>query len=129
MNKDNIIISLDSYKRQKNTKYELKAEISIYIRRFDGKYTLNLYTRDKTLSEDDIYLILKEILSDLAQEVHQIEYNPKECYEITFTLLYYEKNKEDFAYICLPQNITKEKLAEYLLISTSIYELKKSGAL
>lgn len=128
MNKDNKIISLDSYKRRKNTKYGLKAKIVISIRRFNEKCTLNWYTPDSNLSEDNIYFILKDILSDLTEEVPEITYDIKECYEISFTLLYYEKSKSDFAYICLPQNIPKEKLAEYLVISTSLYEIKKSGA-
>lgn len=127
MKKDNIIISFDSYKRKrKKTKYELKAEISIYLHRFNGRCALNWYTNDKKLSEDNIYYIQKSILSDLVKKVPQIEYNSKECYEINFTLLYYEKSKNEFKYICTSPNITNEKLVEYLLISTSIYEFKKS---
>lgn len=126
MKKDNKIIS---FKKFKKAEFKLKAQISIHILRKDESYILNWYSPDKTLSEEDIYLIQSNILSDLTKKVNKIEYKKSECYEIEFTLLYYEKSKRDFSFICIPQDIKNEKLIEYLYLSTSIYELKKSGAL
>lgn len=125
MDKDNKIIAFE--KREK-AKFKLKAEISIQIIRQDENYILNWYSPDKTLSEEQIYSIQKKILSDLIRKVHFIEYKKKEHYEVDITLLYYEKSKR-FKYICIPQDIKEEKLAEYLMVSTKMYELKKSGAI
>lgn len=126
MDKDNKVISFG--KREK-AKFRLKAKISIHIIRRDEKYILNWYSPDKTLSEEQIYLIQKKILSDLIRKVSIIEYKEKEDYEVDITLLYYEKSKRHFKYICIPQDITEKKLAEYLMVSTNMYELKKSGAI
>lgn len=126
MDKDNKIISFE--KREK-AEFKLKAKISIHIIRRDEKYIINWYSPDKTLSEEQIYLIQTKILSDLINKVNFVEYKVKDYYEVDITLLYYEKSKRHFKYICIPQDIKKEKLAEYLMVSINIYELKKSGAL
>ena len=59
MDKDNKIISFE--KREK-AEFKLKAKISIHIIRRDEKYIINWYSPDKTLSEEQIYLILFYLL-------------------------------------------------------------------
>lgn len=126
MNKDNKIIS---FEKRKKAEYKLKAKISIHILRKDEKYFINWYSPDEKLSEEDMYLIQKFVLSDLAKEISEVKLKARDYYEVEFEILYYENSRKSFTYICLPQNMEKEKIAEYLLISTNVYELKKSGAL
>lgn len=126
MNKDNKIISFEKWRR---AKFELRAQISIHILRQDKTYTIEWHSPDEKLSKEDIYLIQQNVLFDLSKEVKEIEYKERESYEIKFTLLYYEKSKRDFNYICIPQDIKKEKLTEYLFVSTKVYELKRSDTL
>lgn len=126
MNKDNKIIS---FEKRKRSKFRLKTQISIHILRKDEAYTLDWYSPDENLSKEDIYLIQKNVLLDLSKDVKKIEFKINESYEIEFTLLYYEKGERDFNYICIPQDMKKEKLAEYLFVSTNLYESKKSGTL
>lgn len=124
MNKENKIISFE--KRKKDKDFKLKAEISIYIKRQGEIFTIDWHSADESISEEEIYKIQKKALASLVKEVPQIEVKKIDNFEIVFTLLYYEKNKRNFKIITLPQNLKKEKLAEYLFISTSIYEYKNS---
>jgi len=82
-----------------------------------------------TLSAEDMYLMLKSIFIDLTNKLEEITIKKKDSYEKTFTLYYYENpnKKNDIRYLCIPQNITNEKLAEYLFIMTNIYELREAG--
>lgn len=124
MNKENKIISFE--KRKKDNVFKLKAEISIYIKRQGESFTIDWHSADENISQEEIYIIQKKALASLVKEVPQIEVKKIEDFEITFTLLYYEKDKRNFKVITLPQYLKKEKLAEYLFISTSIYEYKKN---
>ena len=125
MKKDNKIIS---FEKRNKVDFKLKAKISIQIKRQDERFTLNWYSPDKALSEEQMYLMQLNILQDLTKDVEYIIYKEKESYETEITLLYYEKNSRKFKYICIPQDIKKEKLIEYLMVSTSLYETKKTGA-
>lgn len=126
MDKENKIISFEKRKK-KNTKFRLISKISIYICRKDDKYTIERFSSNEQLTEDDVHLILQKVLSELIPKVKQIEFKKVDFYEIEFTLLYYENGKGEFTYICIPQDMDKKKLIEYLLISTQIYELEKAG--
>lgn len=90
---------------------------------------MNWSASDSTLSVDNIYLILKSILIDLSNKVTEIPIKKEDTYEKTFTLYYYENanKKNDIKYLCIPQNITNEKLAEYLFIMTNMYEFREAG--
>lgn len=123
MNKDNKIISFE--KRKKDNVFKLKAEISIYIKRQGESFIIDWHSADESISQEEIYIIQKKALASLVKEVPQIKVKKIDDFEITFTLLYYEKDKRNFKIIILPQYLKKEKLAEYLFISTSIYEYKK----
>lgn len=131
MRKDNKIINFKQIrKKQKRREYSLTAEVSIELSRSSESYTINWYSRDKKITEEDIYNILKSIFEDLITKVNQIHIKKVDNYNVNFTLLYYENctEKNDIKYICIPK-ITNEKLAEYLFICINIYQLKKSGAL
>lgn len=130
MAEENKIICFANALKRKKAEYKLKAEISIYIRRNDETYTIDWYSPNNIL-EEDIYSILKSILEDLSTEIEEIRIAKTDNYETTVTFFYYEKNdgSSDFKYIYNPRNIKKEKLAEYLYTSISIYELKKAGDL
>lgn len=122
MDEDNKIITFDA--NRKKHKYKLKVEFSIYICRTNDKYTVEWDSPDSDISHKELYSIQEQILKQLAPEIPQIQYKAQDSYEISFTLLYFEQSKNHFHYVCLPQNIKKEKLAEYLVISTSMYGLK-----
>ena len=126
MDKDNKIIS---FKNRKKAKFKLKVKISIHIIREGERYTISWYSSDETFSEKEIYLIQLKIFETLIKEIDCIKYKENDYYETEITLLYYEKANRHFKYICIPQNIEKEKLAEYLLVSTRDYELKKSDTI
>lgn len=126
MNKENKIISFEKRKKKKK-ELKLTAKISVHICRKDERYTINWYSQDEQLTQEDIFLIQQRILSKLEKEVKQIELKKRAFYEVEFTLLYYENGIEDFTYICIPQDMDKKKLTEYLHISTQVYELKKAG--
>jgi len=133
MAENNKIISFADRARKKRNKvqYELKSEISVYISRNSESYSIHWYSPDSEISEEEIYITLKYIFYDLIQRVDKINYKKYDYYEINFTFLYYEKsdNSGEFKYICLPQNITEEKLVEYLYIALGVYEFKKDGDL
>ena len=73
------------------------------------------------------YRLKKQI--SIVSRTKKITYKVHDSYEISFTILYYEAHPKKSKYICIPQNLKKEKLAEYLYISTCIYETKKHGVL
>lgn len=127
MEKDNKIISFT--KNRKKPEYRLKNQISIHICRKNKTYSIECDSPDSNISEEEIYCILKKILKELSVELKKITYKVHDSYEISFTILYYEAHSKKSKYICIPQNLKKEKLAEYLYISTCIYEMKKHGAL
>ncbi len=127
MEKDNKIISFT--KNRKKPEYRLKTQISIHICRKNTAYSIEWDSPDSNISEEEIYCILKKILKELSEELEKIEYKAHDSYEISFTILYYETHSKKSKYICIPQKLEKEKLAEYLYISTCVYEMKKHGAL
>lgn len=129
MDKENKIISFEKRKNNRKKKEELKltAKIAVYICRKDEKYYIDWYSPDEKLSQEDIFLIQQRILSRLIEDVEELEFKKREFYEVEFTLLYYENTRDNFTYICVPQDIDKKKLTEYLFVSTQIYELKKAG--
>lgn len=131
MEKDNKIINFRPVrKKRKKSEYKLVDEISVELCRNNEVYTINWYSRDEEITEEDIYIMLKNIFADLATKVEKLYIKKSDCYNANFTLLYYENvnEKDDIRYICIPK-IENEKLAEYLFICINIYELKKSGAL
>ena len=126
---ENKIIEFNKAKKKTTAKrYKLVAQVSIELIRKDEMYK-NQWFSPNDISEKDIYYILKRIYQKLLKEVQLIEYKEHDEYTAEFSLLYYEKSKKDIKYICNPPTISKEKLAEYLMVSISIYELKKAGAL
>lgn len=117
------------HKNAGSNRYELKAQISVYISRNNDRYDIDWSSPDPDISYKDIYCILKNIFNEITKEILTIEYKKQDIYKVEFTLLYYEKGTYNIKYICNPPNITKEKLAEYLWVSLNIYELKEKGAL
>ena len=117
------------HKSASSNRYELKAQISVYISRNNDRYDIDWSSPDSDISYKDIYCILKNIFKDIKKKVLTIEYKKQDIYEVEFTLLYYENGTYNIKYICNPPDITKEKLAEYLWVSLNIYELKEKGAL
>lgn len=117
------------HKSAGSNRYELKAQISVYISRNNDRYDIDWSSPDSDISYKDIYCILKNIFKDIKKKVLTIEYKKQDIYEVEFTLLYYENGTYNIKYICNPPDITKEKLAEYLWVSLNIYELKEKGAL
>lgn len=122
------IIPFKQITHREKSEFRLKTEISIYICRNVDKYIIDCASSNKDDTVEDIINILKKILSRIAiNEIYEIEIKEVDYYELSFTLLYYESNnKHNWKYICLPQNIQLEKLAEYLYTFISIYEYKKS---
>ena len=117
------------HKSASSNRYELKAQISVYISRNNDRYDIDWSSPDSDISYKDIYCILKNIFKDIKKKVLTIEYKKQDIYEVEFTLLYYENGTYNIKYICNPPDITKEKLAEYLWVSLNIYELKEKGDL
>lgn len=117
------------HKRASSNRYELKAQISVYISRNNDRYDIDWSSPDKNMSYKDIYDILENVFNDIKKEVTSIEYKKQDIYKVEFTLLYYENGTTNIKYICNPSNISKEKLAEYLWVSLNIYKLKEEGAL
>ena len=117
------------HKSAGSNRYELKAQISVYISRNNDRYDIDWSSPDSDISYKDIYCILKNIFKDIKKKVLTIEYKKQDIYEVEFTLLYYENGTYNIKYICNPPDITKEKLAEYLWVSLNIYELKEKGDL
>lgn len=116
-------------KRASSNRYELKAQISVYISRNNDRYDIDWSSPDKNMSYKDIYDILENVFNDIKKEVTSIEYKKQDIYKVEFTLLYYENGTTNIKYICNPSNIAKEKLSEYLWVSLNIYKLKEEGAL
>lgn len=131
MAEENKIISFDSLqkKRQKD-QYNLTAEISVHICRDNETYYIDWHSTDANITQEEIYNILESIFQRLSDDIPYIMIKEEDYYEITFTLFYYENPfTDDFKYICVPQDISDEKLTEYLFTSLSIYNLKKSSSL
>lgn len=127
MDKNNKIISFtQAQKRKKKQKYELKAEISVYIKKNEMSYITDWSSPNQNDTEDSIYIILERIFEDLTKDLSEIHIKKDENYEVNFTLMYYERGK-DIKYICIPQEIEEVKLAEYLFTTICIYEWKKEG--
>ena len=117
------------HKSASSNRYELKAQISVYISRNNDRYDIDWSSPDKNMSYKDIYDILENVFNDIKKEVTSIEYKKQDIYKVEFTLLYYENGTTNIKYICNPSNIAKEKLAEYLWVSLNVYKLKEEGAL
>ena len=128
MAKDNKIIPFEHKKVRKKSEYRLKSEITVYICRNVETYTCNCYCQDEDITKEEIFEILKRIFYKLTEEIHQIPIKKVDYYTVNFTILYYEDihNACNFRYLCIPQDIKKEKLTEYLYTFISIYELKKA---
>lgn len=129
MNNKIIPFNKNFHKSAGSNRYELKAQISVYISRNNDRYDIDWSSPDSDISYKDIYCILKNIFKDIKKKVLTIEYKKQDIYEVEFTLLYYENGTYNIKYICNPPDITKEKLAEYLWVSLNIYELKEKGDL
>lgn len=117
-----------SHKSASSNRYELKAQISVYISRNNDRYDID-WSSPNNISYQRIYEILSKIFEDITKEVSTIEYKKEDIYSIEFSLLYYEKDDNTIKYICSTPNISKEKLAEYLWVSLNIYKLKEEGVL
>lgn len=128
MENNNKIIPFKQKIRSKS-KFRLKTEISIYICRNDQTCTCDCHSSDTNTTVEEIMEILNKILKKISKQVSKIEIKKKDSYKLTFTLLYYEDiyNSHNFKYICLPNDIKLEKLAEYLYTFISIYEYKKTN--
>lgn len=126
--KENKIISYSKYpKERRKAQYYLKTQLSIYLCRKNGVYTAQWFSQaDEKISDYEIYIILKSIFSKIENKLPSTMSKRKENYEITFSLLYYENEKDenDFRYICTTPNVTTKQLAEYLLLILTMYEMK-----
>ena len=105
--------------------YKLKAQISIYISN-DGETYRNEWYSEVTTKE--IYDILEKILKDIRKGLNQFEYEKSDAYNLSFSILYYEKTKHDFKYIFNPSNISKERMFKYLYTTIILYK-KTNGIL
>ena len=112
------------HKSTGSNRYELKAQISVYISRNNDRYDIDWSSPDNIS-----YQSLSKIFEDITKEVSIIEYKKEDVYSIEFSLLYYEKDDNTIKYICSTPNISKEKLAEYLWVSLNVYRLKEEGVL
>ena len=100
--------------------YKLKAQISIYISN-DGENYRNEWYSEVTTKE--IYDILEKILKDIRKGLNQFEYEKSDAYNLSFSILYYEKTKHDFKYIFNPSNISKEIMFKYLYTTIFLYKI------
>jgi hypothetical protein len=100
--------------------YKLKAQISIYISN-DGENYRNEWYSEVTTKE--IYDILEKILKDIRKGLNQFEYEKSDAYNLSFSILYYEKTKHDFKYIFNPSNISKEIMFKYLYTTIILYKI------
>lgn len=126
---DNKIISIeDARKKSKTMRYKLKAQISVSITRNKEECSIDWSSPDD-ISKKDIYIILKNVFRDMIKEIPTIKYDKNASYDICFSLLYYQKDQRDIKYIFIPQNISKEKILEYIWLSINVYELKEKGIL
>lgn len=123
------IINFNKFNKEfrKKTNFKLNAKIRIHISRKNDKYVMNWFSEDSDLTNSEIYLILQNIFCKISREVDTINYKKLDCYEIELTLYYYTNSRGDITYICFPQNLSKEKLAEYLYVSMLFYDLKGTG--
>lgn len=126
MQKDDKIIS---FRKRSKRSFELKATISIHVKRHNEEHAVSWESPNKELSQEQLYVIQTKILSNLINTVDFIRYKKVDTYDVEFTLLYFEKSRRKFKYICIPQNIKKENLVEYLMVSINMYELKKNSIL
>lgn len=78
------------HKSTGSNRYELKAQISVYISRNNDRYDIDWSSPDN-ISYQRIYEILSKIFEDITKEVSTIEYKKEDIYSIEFSLLYYEK--------------------------------------
>lgn len=78
------------HKSASSNRYELKAQISVYISRNNDRYDIDWSSPDN-ISYQRIYEILSKIFEDITKEVSTIEYKKEDIYSIEFSLLYYEK--------------------------------------
>ena len=76
----------------------------------------------------EIYDILEKILKDIRKGLNQFEYEKSDAYNLSFSILYYEKTKHDFKYIFNPSNISKERMFKYLYTTIILYK-KTNGIL
>lgn len=77
------------HKSASSNRYELKAQISVYISRNNDRYDIDWSSPDKNMSYKDIYDILENVFNDIKKEVTSIEYKKQDIYKVEFTLLYY----------------------------------------
>lgn len=115
------------HKSAVSDRYELKAQISVYISRNNDRYDIDWSSPDN-ISAQRIYDILNRIFKDITKEISTLKYKKKDIYSIEFSLLYYERSDNTIKYIC-SKNIPKEKLAEYLWVLLNIYKQKEEGVL
>jgi len=71
---------------------------------------------------------LEKILKDIRKGLNQFEYEKSDAYNLSFSILYYEKTKHDFKYIFNPSNISKERMFKYLYTTIILYK-KTNGIL
>lgn len=121
--KNNKIMPFNKNRRESH--YYLKYELSIYLCIKTAHYIADWSTKDN-ISNHEIYMVLKSIFSKIENKLPSTMSKRKRNYEITFSLLYYENEKDvnDFRYICTTPNITNEQLSEYLLFVITMYESK-----
>lgn len=62
------------HKSAGSNRYELKAQISVYISRNNDRYDIDWSSPDSDISYKDIYCILKNIFKDIKKKVLTIEY-------------------------------------------------------
>ena len=122
MKKDNKIIPFYRPQRKKKSNLKLEAKLSVHIWRENNKYSLKYYSDIEEITEYQIYCILKRIYDNLEKEINISMLKFPKDYDVFFSLFYYTDNDGKYSYICFPQDTSKEKLFEYLLLSTIIYE-------
>lgn len=131
MVENNKIIAFNpNQKKRPKSNFELKAEISVYLKRTGEKFICHWSsTNGDDISEEYIYEIQKNIVDELGGKLQQLTYNALDSYEVCFTIFFYENSGGYFRYIYTPKEIPEDKFLECLYFSTSIYELKKYGTL
>lgn len=123
MKESKIIPFLVPNKQRKKNKYNLCATIEVNILRNNERYSCHCYSRDAYLTEEYVYIILNKVLLKLIPKVQKIIIKKNDCYDIQFTILYFENpnNEHDYKYICCTSNISDTKLAEYIFTCIQVY--------
>lgn len=108
------------------TRKKRTVQILTDICREGNRYYLSWNVDDETITEEEICGILLKIQYNLAKEIKCLPYKEWDFYKTRFTLICNEKENGEISYICIPQDMKKEKLLEYLSVSIALFKEKNA---